>query len=453
MNGVRKIAFFFLLSLLHLPYNAKAFFSEKININPTHNEEIKKLFLKIEDNIYKDLDIVISSGNKIIAMAQEDYSIDHLFNAYSKIGLSYEHRNKLNDALRYYKHALEYAKELGDKSKIIQSYLYLSVLYRRDAQYGKSSINYKKAMYLAAELQDTNLTKQITELQCKYHTESHENKLTLLQNEQERTQSMAILLGLLFLALISAAFAVILRKNNLKLLLKNAEIEQKNVKLKASNQVLQQFAYIAAHDLKEPLRSIGSFSNLIQRRYGHELNDEAKEYMSYIRTSAIRMDSLLRSLLEYSGITMQPSEYEVVNTKEVLQEVLQNLREITTASNAKIEAANLLNVSMKKMHLIQLLQNIIANSIKYNENKPYIQISTHQSDGRVYFTLQDNGIGIDEANGDKIFKLFYQEDKDKEGSGVGLAICKNIIEKYGGNIHYDSKMNSGTTFFFDLPIG
>jgi len=369
-----------------------------------------------------------------------------------KLGELYMNEGDVAAAKKFFEKSLSLSEKQSFKDFSQKNHHELYKIYESEENQEKTLFHLTRYSDVRDSLFNEERTKAITEMQFKYQSEKSQRDIEKLQNQQERTAFISFLALFFLLAIGFGGIAVLARRNNNSLRVKNAEINSKNVKLKESNEVLQQFAYVAAHDLKEPLRSIGSFTNLIQRRYGKDLNEEANEYMGYVQTSVKRMDGLLRSLLEYSGITMQQSGSESVSTRNVVQGVLQNLHNQITKKNARIEAVNLLNVSMKEMHLTQLLQNLIGNSIKYSDRPPHIQISTHLSNGRVYFTLTDNGIGMDAANGEKVFNLFYQEDKAKqEGSGIGLAICKNIIEKYDGEIYYDSKQGKGTTFFFDLP--
>lgn len=369
-----------------------------------------------------------------------------------KLGKMYGNEEDFKQAKKFYKKSLGLAEKQNFKDFVQKNHFELYEIYNAEKDQTKSLFHLAAYTKVRDSLLNEERTKAITEMQFKYHSEQSEREIEMLQNQQERTVIIGIMALFLMLAIGFGGTAFLGRRNNKRLREKNAEIKQKNVKLKESNEILQQFAYVAAHDLKEPLRSIGSFTNLIQRRYGKNFNDEANEYMGYVQTSVKRMDGLLRSLLEYSGITMQQSGTAAVSTRLVLQDVLQNLHQQINEKDAHIEAANMLSVRMDELHLTQILQNIIGNSIKYSDNKPHMQISTHKSDDRIHFTVKDNGIGMDVEHGEKVFKLFYQENKSKqEGSGIGLSICKNIIEKYKGSIYYDSSPGEGTTFFFDLP--
>ena len=373
---------------------------------------------------------------------------------YYKLGELYAKESQTARAKEYFQKSLQLAADQNLLDFQQKNNFELYKIYKKENDTENTLQHLTAYTTVRDSLFSKEQTKAITEMQFKYNSEKSEREIERLQSKQDRTVFAGVLI--LFLVILAGLAVIVLyaRRNNQRLRAKNFEIKQKNVKLKESNQVLQQFAYVAAHDLKEPLRSIGSFTNLIQRRYGKDFNEEANEYMSFIQTSVKRMDGLLKSLLEYSGITIQQSESNVVSTRTVLQEVLQNLHVSISEKQARVEAVNLLNVRMKEMHLTQLLQNLIANSIKYCDKTPHIQISTHRSDERVHFTLTDNGIGLSEAHGEKIFNLFYQEKRMKEGGvGIGLAICKNIMEKYDGNIYYDSTVGQGTTFFFDLPAG
>lgn len=278
-------------------------------------------------------------------------------------------------------------------------------------------------------------------------------------------QSRFLIMGLLaFFSIVSLFLIYILRstrRNNYTLRKKNIEIEEKNVQLKESNEVLKQFTYVAAHDLKEPLRNIGSFINLIQRKYGKNFNEEANEYMSFVTQGVNRMNNLLSALLEYSTISIQNPKQDLTNTKKVLNEVLNNLQYTIESKKAVVEYESYLpNIRMNPLHLTQLFQNLISNALQYSHQTPVIKINSQVNNFELRFEVSDNGKGIDKEHGNKIFNLFYQLDKtsnvngdqSKQNAGIGLTICKNIVDKYNGQIGFDSQPQKGTTFYFSFPI-
>jgi light-regulated signal transduction histidine kinase (bacteriophytochrome) len=264
--------------------------------------------------------------------------------------------------------------------------------------------------------------------------------------------------GIFAVILIFMAYILKMRgKNFQELKLKTEEIESKNRKLEESNQVLHQFAYASAHDLKEPLRNIGSFATLLQRRYGKTLNEDANEYLNFITGGVRKMNRLLEDLLQYSTLTMNGKEVqrEDVKLNEVVREITQNLHSTIESKNAKvIFPEQMPEVYMSRLHTTQLLQNLISNALKFTVESPLVTIDTEDQNDKVLITVADNGIGIKKEYSDKIFNLFqrlHKNDQRFEGTGVGLAICKNIVEKYNGNIWFESAENQGTKFYIHLP--
>lgn len=313
-------------------------------------------------------------------------------------------------------------------------------------------------MNIASQLQDTLYneaqSKGITELQMKYDTEKADKQIQALKLKQTQT---FLAFGLVFLmaTIFISLFVIRLRgKNNKALQQKNIQIEDQNRLLVEKNAALEQFAYAAAHDLKEPLRNIGSFVSLIQRRYIAQLDQPANEYMTYITTAVKRMNDLLSGLLNFSELTAERANFENVELSEVLSIVKDNLRLSIDEKHAVIAyQENLPTVPMNQLHIIQILQNIIGNALKFVDGQPYIQIKAADKTDHVLLEITDNGIGMDKAYESKVFRLFHRLDKNRayEGNGIGLTICKNIVDKYGGKIWYESEMGKGTHFFIYLP--
>ncbi|MFX1273712.1 MAG: ATP-binding protein [Promethearchaeota archaeon] len=238
-----------------------------------------------------------------------------------------------------------------------------------------------------------------------------------------------------------------------------SKAEQKTKKLmkelKRSNAELQEFAYIASHDLQEPLRAIISFSQLLEENFGDELNSEAKEYLDFILDGGIRLRKLVIDLLNYSRITTHQRPLEMTNFEKVLQEVKLNLQEAIKESGAIITNDPMPELRVDRSQIVQLFQNLIGNAIKFvSETKPRIHVGVNQNNSEWIFSIQDNGIGIEEEYFEKLFKIFQRLHTRMEypGSGVGLAICKKIVERYGGKIWVESEIGKGSIFYFTIPI-
>ncbi|MGP8189412.1 MAG: MEDS domain-containing protein [Methanobacterium sp.] len=232
------------------------------------------------------------------------------------------------------------------------------------------------------------------------------------------------------------------------------ELSKSNIELKRSNKELEQFAYISSHDLQEPLRMVTSFTQLLERRYKGQLDNEADEYIEFIVEGAHRMKYLIDDLLTFSRLNTQAKKFENVNLETVLNEVLSNLTVSIEESNAIITHDPLPTVNADKTQMMQVFQNLIANAIKFHgSNPPKIHISAHKDEKEWKFAVTDNGIGIDPEYQKQIFEVFKRLHTREEypGSGIGLSVSQKIIRRHGGNIWVESELGKGSTFYFTIP--
>ena len=227
--------------------------------------------------------------------------------------------------------------------------------------------------------------------------------------------------------------------------------------LECSNQELQQFAYVSSHDLQEPLRTIASFTQLLERRYKGKFDSDADEFMDYIVEAAKRMQQMILDLLEYSRVSTNTDEFKEIDTVEALDEALFNLRGTIEKNNAVITHTNLPKVTADKSQLTKVFQNVIANAIKFKKEneQPKIHISAKKDPqkNQYVFSIQDNGIGMDSQYAERIFTLFQRlHTRDEyQGTGIGLSVAKRIVERHGGFIWVESELGKGSTFYFSLP--
>jgi light-regulated signal transduction histidine kinase (bacteriophytochrome) len=224
--------------------------------------------------------------------------------------------------------------------------------------------------------------------------------------------------------------------------------------LQRSNEDLQQFAYVASHDLKEPLRMISSYSSLLQRRYEDRLDEDANAYIGFIVDGVKRMSLLITDLLEYSRAGQTSGEaMSEVDPEPVLRAVLENLKLTIADSGAVVTHDGLPKVLYDPLRLSQLLQNLIGNAIKYRgEDKPVIRVSAERKGAETVFTVRDNGPGIPSEHHETVFGIFKRlHGKEVEGTGIGLAMCRRIVERHGGRIWVESTPGSGATFHFTVP--
>ena len=236
---------------------------------------------------------------------------------------------------------------------------------------------------------------------------------------------------------------------------KDQEEKLKNYaqELERSNKELEEFAYIASHDLQEPLRMVGSFLQLLQHRYKDKLDKEANEYIYYAVDGAARMKRLIGDLLNYSR-TNREWAIEQVDTAETIREALKNLTASVNESGAMINFENMPVLNADPAQMLQLFQNLISNAIKFRQEDrpPVIKIRAAKEDEHWLFSVEDNGIGIDQQYSEKVFVIFKKLHSKVRfgGTGIGLAIAKKIVERHGGKIWFESIPEKGTTFYFTL---
>ena len=245
--------------------------------------------------------------------------------------------------------------------------------------------------------------------------------------------------------------------DNLELKVKERtrELEEVINEFKRSNEELEQFAHVASHDLREPLRMITSFLQLLEKRYKDQLDQDANEFIEYAVDGAKRLDDKIKDLLKYSQVSGREREYVTVNCERVLEETLINLKISIDENNAVITHDPLPSVKGDEKLLVQLFQNLIANAIKYrSQETPQIHISAKHKKNQYLFSVKDNGIGIDSEHLRRIFTIFQRlhTNDEYEGTGIGLAIAQKIVHQHGGEIWVESELGKGSIFYFTIPI-
>lgn len=232
------------------------------------------------------------------------------------------------------------------------------------------------------------------------------------------------------------------------------ELIRRTEELSRSNKELEQFAYVASHDLQEPLRMVASYTQLIAQRYRGKLDTDADEFIAYAVDGATRMQAIINDLLTLSRVSTRNTAFSRADAKLALDKALANLRLVIAETGATIICDSLPALNADGSQLTQLFQNLVGNAIKFRgSNPPRIEIGAEQQDGEWVFHVRDNGIGIAPEYFERIFLMFQRLHTKKEypGTGIGLTICKKVVERHGGRIWIESEPGKGTTFYFTIP--
>lgn len=243
-------------------------------------------------------------------------------------------------------------------------------------------------------------------------------------------------------------------ENQLQIQRLQRQLIAQNLELERSNRELEQFAHVVSHDLQQPLQSITGFSKLLLLKYQGTLDETAQDYLQRMIESGSRMQKLIQNLLVYAQVGSPGRSLELVDCNLILKQVLDDLQSVLTERRVEFTTTSLPVVTGNPTDLMQLFQNLISNAVKFVRTNvtPQISISVSAHNHEWLFQFHDNGIGIDPQNLERIFEAFHRVHSIKKypGTGIGLATCKKIVERYGGTIWVESQVNAGTTFYFTL---
>jgi len=238
--------------------------------------------------------------------------------------------------------------------------------------------------------------------------------------------------------------------------LKHRRMEEYSKQILRSNKDLEQFANMVSHDLRAPMVNINNYAQLLARRYKEKLDAGANDFINYITGGIIQMSQLIDDLLSYSKLSTKSEPFKTVDCANVIEETLETLKPAIEKNKAVITYVKMPKIQADKTQMRQLFQNLLDNAVKFRGNKPpKVHISARKQKNKWLFSVKDNGIGIDPKYKDYIFKMFArlkEDDAKKEGTGVGLAICKKIVERHNGEIWIESKPDKGSTFYFTIPM-
>jgi light-regulated signal transduction histidine kinase (bacteriophytochrome) len=234
---------------------------------------------------------------------------------------------------------------------------------------------------------------------------------------------------------------------------RSIQLELADAELRRSNEELRRFASVVSHDLQEPLRMVTSYMQLLKRDLGENLTDRQSEFLEFAIDGGRRMSALIQDLLAYSRVTSAEPRREDVDCNEVVDEVKANLRASIEESGATIISGPLPRLTADKSQIRQLCQNLLSNAIKYRgQRPPVVEVNAERSGNHWLFSVADNGVGIDNEQREQIFAMFSRlHDRTIPGTGIGLAICQRVVERFGGKIWVESQKGQGSTFYFTLP--
>ncbi len=383
-------------------------------------------------------------------------NVNNLIKVYHELGKIKKNKQDFNSALAYFEQSQKLATENLSLRYEEWNHRALFEIFDKRNQPAKALFHLKRANILHDSLFNYEKMERVTELQFKYDYAQNQQ---LLKEKEVQNNRILMYAGAVIALLIVASLGYFLyhrNQTNQRLIEKNERIKAQKRQLEDSNVMLKQFNYAVAHDLKEPLRGIGNFVKVIQRRYVKDLPEEAHEYFNFVTSGVGRMGGMLDGLLKYSMISMnQVTDIEDIALKDILNDVTSSLQLSIAENHAEIIIPeNLPTLHINRVHATQLIQNLVSNALKFVEKCPKIEISSSECKEKLRIMIKDNGIGISKEDGIKLFQLFNRVHSDTtrfEGTGIGLALCKNIVEKYNGKIWFESEENNGTQFFIELP--
>ena len=344
------------------------------------------------------------------------------------LGNILHHKKEIDKAIKYTSQGIDFAKRMKDDISEIRGYQLLADIYQEKGDFEtalKYQIKYSKAQEKFSKVQ---INRQIIDYEIEQEIKEKQKKIEQLTKENEIQ-------------------ALLLEQSD--------KIKWQNKALLQVNEELRQFAYVASHDLKEPLRMIGSYTQLIQRHFGKQETDDSKLFFEFVNEGVNRMNNLLDDLLRYATVGKTEAKKQSIKIIDIVEIAIKNLKVSIDESNAVIHYDELPEVYSINSLLIQLFQNLISNAVKFrkNDTHPEIEITWVEKEKFHEFAIKDNGIGIDPDYKKRIFVIFQRlhARTEYEGTGIGLAICQKIVQQLGGKIWVDSELGKGATFHFTLP--
>ncbi len=409
-------------------------------------------------------------GQEALALASEKGFKQMRINTLIQLSRIYQRQQLLDQAIEYGQTAVKESRESGYLKLEVESLYLLSDLFAQKEEY-TAAYNYLQEYEFAKEKQRSENSDHLTaELEAKYHIKDRQSQIDALRRQQRSQRDRIQLLFLavllfLFLLIVALYFYVqkarttaVLNEKNSALADAEKELNERNQELKryiASNLELENFAHLASHDLREPMRTIVSFSQLLERSTKGKLNNTESEYLLFVQQGIKRIERLVNDLLAFSIVNNTKPVMEKVKVKDILNLVVSDLQQLVLERRAVVEIQDMPGkIQADKSRIYRVFQNLLANAIKYSKTNvtPKICFGGDASKTHYHFYVVDNGIGIDATQHQKIFLLFktLQSKSVINSSGIGLAICKKIVEQHGGKIWLESSPGKGSVFHFTI---
>lgn len=404
------------------------------------------------------LDSAITYYDKSLQLANEIKNPYHIQAVHRGLGDFYHKTGQYEKAIESFRKSLRGAIKSQKTATIAEIQREMSDVFYADGQSDSAFYYLKSHLELRDTLYNEDLKHQIAEMNAIFSDKERDMEYREMQNQTRFRKAQVIFSGVASLLLILGLIVLFVRFRekkaaNVLLESQNDAIEVQNQLLTQSNSDLRQFAYVASHDLREPVRTIRSYLQLLQKRLGADLTEKGKEYIDFAIDGALRMDRLLRELLLYSRIGRENIPYESIDLNEVIDHVKNNLHQQIEENEAIILADHLPMIKAQHVRMIQLFQNLISNSIKFRgEETPLIRISYSSTATHHQISIKDNGIGIEGQFQEKVFTIFQRlhTQEEYEGTGIGLALSKRIVEQHGGDIWFESENGLGTNFHLTM---
>ena len=390
------------------------------------------------------------------------------------LGKSYTELENYRTAEESLQKALVLAKENRARVRVLEAEEALAKVYEKTGNVNAEAAKLRNVIALRDSMLTETAVKEMGSRKAAYAMQKKESEIQKLQSEKVILEGQRqifrlqayLWIGAFGIVVIAAAGLFfysrkqkkvldLLQEKHYEIAEKNEKIQIQNKLLEQSNTELQNFAYVASHDLKEPLRMVSSFSGLLKKRYDTVLDERGNEYMYYITDAVERMNTLLDDLLNYSRVNTSDKDLEKINTGNIAAKVKINLTPVLQEKHGELDIPfdKMPELYGNKSQFGQLLQNLISNGLKFHNGKaPVVKVDCEERKSDYLFSVKDNGIGISDENQKKIFDMFTRlhTRQQYEGTGIGLSTCKKIVERHGGEIWVESKEGEGSTFKFTV---